>query len=153
MRAEHFGSSSEGMLVRLGQGLKAAVGEAGAAYRIGGDEFCVVVNGSAALVDAVTKRAAEGLTASNHGVEVSASWGAATVPDEAPNPSEAMRHSQTCVCTRRRSRAASPTPRSRCCRRSRRPRPWAARAEAVGVLPRPLRGSSWGKEPEGPSRD
>ncbi|HEX5375128.1 MAG TPA: GGDEF domain-containing protein [Solirubrobacterales bacterium] len=92
------------LLARLGQGLKAAVGDAGAAYRIGGDEFCVVVSGSAEAVDAVAKRAAEGLTASNHGVEVSASWGAATVPDEASDPSEAMQLADVRMYAQKESR-------------------------------------------------
>jgi len=92
------------LLVRLGQGLNAAVGDAGAAYRIGGDEFCVLVHGSAEAVDAVTKRATEGLTASHHGVEVSASWGAATVPGEAPNPSEAMQLADVRMYAQKESR-------------------------------------------------
>ncbi len=95
------------LLERMGQGLKAAVGDAGAAYRIGGDEFCAVVNGSAEVVDAVTRRAAEGLTASNHGVEVSASWGAATVPDEASNPSEAMQLADLRMYAQKESRRVS----------------------------------------------
>ena len=92
------------LLVRLGQGLNAAIGDAGAAYRIGGDEFCLLVTGSAEAVDAVTKRATEGLTASNHGVEVSASWGAATVPDEAPNPAEAMQLADVRMYAQKESR-------------------------------------------------
>jgi diguanylate cyclase (GGDEF)-like protein len=97
------------LLMRLGRRLKSAVGDAGFAYRIGGDEFCVVVSGPAEIVDAVTKRAAEGLTASNHGVEVSASWGAATVPDEAPNPAEAMQLADLRMYAQKESRrVASP---------------------------------------------
>ncbi len=97
------------LLMRLGRGLKSAVGDAGFAYRIGGDEFCVVVSGPAETVDAVTRRAAEGLTASNHGVEVSASWGAATVPDEAPNPAEAMQLADLRMYAQKESRrVASP---------------------------------------------
>ncbi len=97
------------LLVRLGRRLRTAIGDDGTAYRIGGDEFCVVVDGSAETVDAVTKRAAEGLTASNHGVEVSASWGAATVPDEAPNPSEAMQLADLRMYAQKESRrVASP---------------------------------------------
>jgi diguanylate cyclase (GGDEF)-like protein len=78
------------LLARLGRDLRAAVGDAGAAYRMGGDEFCVLVYGSAETVDAVKRRAAQALTASNHRVEVSASWGAVALPEEAKSPSEAM---------------------------------------------------------------
>ena len=78
------------LLVRLGQGLRAAVGDVGTAYRIGGDEFCALVHGSREVIDRTTRRAAQALTASNHGVEVSSAWGVVAVPEEATEPLEAM---------------------------------------------------------------
>jgi len=78
------------LLARFGRALRAVLGNRAAAYRIGGDEFCVVAHGSAEEIDAVKKRAAEALTARDRGVEVSSSWGAVSIPAEAASPSEAM---------------------------------------------------------------
>ena len=92
------------LLARLGRRLRAAIGEDGAAYRIGGDEFCAVVTGSGETVGAVTKRAAQALTESDRGVEVSSSWGVAAIPDEAATPSEAMQLADVRMYAQKESR-------------------------------------------------
>lgn len=92
------------LLARLGRRLRAAVGDDGAAYRIGGDEFCAVVTGSGETVGAVTKRAAQALTESDRGVEVSSSWGVAAIPDEAATPSEAMQLADVRMYAQKESR-------------------------------------------------
>jgi len=79
------------ILARLGGQLSRVVGEDGMAYRIGGDEFAVLIDCDASRQDAVTKRAAEALSASGTGYEVSAAWGAAAIPADATEPAEAMR--------------------------------------------------------------
>jgi diguanylate cyclase (GGDEF)-like protein len=79
------------LLTRLGRRLAAAIGEEGAAYRIGGDEFCLLLGTRRSRFDRLLKDAAAALTESNRGVEVSASWGLVTVPEEAGSPSEALR--------------------------------------------------------------
>ena len=96
------------LLVRLGQRLRAAVGDDGATYRIGGDEFCAVVNGSGEAVEAVTKRAAQALTESDRGVEVGSSWGVAAIPEEAADPSEAMQLADVRMYAQKESRRAHP---------------------------------------------
>jgi diguanylate cyclase (GGDEF)-like protein len=78
------------LLVRLGGELRAAVGDDGTAYRIGGDEFCLLLRCEEARFDAVGRKAAKALTASEKGVEVAASWGAAAIPREAGDPSAAL---------------------------------------------------------------
>lgn len=70
------------LLVRLGAALAAAVGEDGMAYRIGGDEFCVLLTCPAARTEAVTRAVTQALTASGPGYEVGSSWGAVEVPAE-----------------------------------------------------------------------
>lgn len=92
------------LLARLGQRLRAAVGGTGAAYRIGGDEFCAVVDGSVETVEAATKRAAEALTERDRGVEVSSSWGIALIPGEAASPSEAMQLADVRMYAQKESR-------------------------------------------------
>jgi diguanylate cyclase (GGDEF)-like protein len=78
------------LLARLGESLREAAGEAGTAYRIGGDEFCLLLTCPKEHFDAVARGAAQALTASEKGVEVGASWGAAEIPAEAEDPSAAL---------------------------------------------------------------
>jgi diguanylate cyclase (GGDEF)-like protein len=78
------------LLVRLGHRLGEAAGEDGTAYRIGGDEFCLLASGPEEGVEALTLRAARALCASDRGVEVRSSWGAVTIPREAATPSGAL---------------------------------------------------------------
>ena len=77
-------------LARIGHELREAVGEDGTAYRAGGDEFCVLLTCDENRVDAAKRNAAEALTSSGKGFEVAASWGAATIPEEASDPREAL---------------------------------------------------------------
>jgi two-component system cell cycle response regulator len=78
------------LLNRLGAALKATVGDDGSAYRIGGDEFCLLLTCAEERFPIAAKAAAEALTASDRGVEVGASCGAATIPAEAGDPSAAL---------------------------------------------------------------
>jgi diguanylate cyclase (GGDEF)-like protein len=78
------------LLARLGRRLRSALEGDGAAYRIGGDEFCAVLTCAEAQFDEAVREAASALTESDRGVEVSASWGAVTVPGEADSTREAL---------------------------------------------------------------
>lgn len=92
------------LLAHLGEELRRAAGPTAAAYRIGGDEFCLLARGSRDEADAITRRAAMALTASRHGVEVSASWGAATIPSEAATPLEALQLADVRMYAQKESR-------------------------------------------------
>jgi GGDEF domain-containing protein len=70
------------LLVRLAGRLQRAVAGHGTAYRLGGDELCVLVD-DPALLDACDAALREG--------EIGASYGAARLPDEAPTPNAALR--------------------------------------------------------------
>jgi diguanylate cyclase (GGDEF)-like protein len=84
------------MLSMLGRRLRGAIDpQEATAYRLGGDEFLVLVDGG--LVDRgmpgrteLATRSAEALSARGSGFDVSAAWGFASVPEEADSPSEAM---------------------------------------------------------------
>jgi two-component system cell cycle response regulator len=97
------------LLHRLGGLLKEAIGDDGSAYRIGGDEFCLLLTCAAGRFDAVAKGAAEALTASDRGVEVAAAWGAATIPTEAGNPSAALQLADVRMYAQKESRRGTPT--------------------------------------------
>jgi two-component system cell cycle response regulator len=84
------------MLGVLGKRLKAAVEPEATGYRLGGDEFLVLVDGGLAdrefgPRDDLAIKAAEALTSKGTGFDLSASWGIASMPEEADSPSEAMR--------------------------------------------------------------
>jgi two-component system, cell cycle response regulator len=84
------------MLATLGRRLGAATDPWATAYRLGGDEFLVVAEGSLldhgmAERDVLAARAAEALSSQGSGFDVSAAWGLASVPEEADFPADAMR--------------------------------------------------------------
>jgi diguanylate cyclase (GGDEF)-like protein len=82
--------AGDDLLARLGGRLAAAVGEEGIPYRVGGDEFCLLLGTDRSRFDQLVADAAAALTESDRGVDVSASWGIATVPQEAQSPREAL---------------------------------------------------------------
>ncbi len=92
------------LLTRLGRNLRDAVGADGTAYRIGGDEFCLLLSCAKERFDTVARRAAHALTASEKGVEVAASWGAAEIPREADSQSAAMQLADVRMYAQKESR-------------------------------------------------
>lgn len=109
--------AGDDLLVLLGQALREAVGEDGVAYRIGGDEFCVLLGCAENRFEEVTRNAAGALTAGGKGFAVNASWGAATIPQEAATPSEALQLADVRMYAQKESRrianGARVTPESR----------------------------------------
>jgi two-component system, cell cycle response regulator len=95
------------LLVRLGGALRDSVGDDGTAYRIGGDEFCLLLSCAEDRFDAVARSAAQALTQSDRGVEVGASWGAAQIPGEAGDPSAAMQLADVRMYAQKESRRAA----------------------------------------------
>jgi two-component system, cell cycle response regulator len=100
--------AGDAMLKRLGGQLKAALGENGVAYRIGGDEFAVLTAGVDGRQGEVAKRAAEALTASGPGFELSAAWGTVTIPAEADQPAAAMQLADVRMYAQKESRRLAP---------------------------------------------
>jgi diguanylate cyclase (GGDEF)-like protein len=100
--------AGDAMLERLGTQLKEAVGAAGAAYRMGGDEFAVLTAGDDGRHGPVAKRAAEALTASGPGYGLNAAWGTVTIPDEADNPTAAMQLADVRMYAQKESRRVAP---------------------------------------------
>jgi diguanylate cyclase (GGDEF)-like protein len=95
------------LLISLGAALQEGVGEDGTAYRIGGDEFCLLITCEPERFDEVARTAAEALSAKDRGVEVSASWGAATIPSEAGDPSAALQLADVRMYAQKESRRAA----------------------------------------------
>lgn len=82
--------AGDALLARLGESLAAAVLPAGSAYRLGGDEFCVLVQASAAEADRVSAAGREALTDHGRGFAVDASCGIVRIPTEAEDEGLAM---------------------------------------------------------------
>lgn len=92
------------LLNRLGTSLKATIGDDGSAYRIGGDEFCLLLTCAEDRFEAVARAATEALTESDRGVEVNSSWGATTIPAEAGDPSTALQLADVRMYAQKESR-------------------------------------------------
>jgi two-component system, cell cycle response regulator len=92
------------LLVRLGGALRGAVEGDGIAYRIGGDEFCVLLTCPPERFDAKTRDAAKALTAAGPGFDVSSSWGVVKVPEEESEPSAALQLADVRMYAQKESR-------------------------------------------------
>ena len=80
------------LLVRLAGALRAAMAEhGGCAYRLGGDEFCVLTSVPDGPAGAVTAAASLALTDYGCGFHITASYGAILLPEESQDVTEAMR--------------------------------------------------------------
>ncbi len=96
------------LLTRLGQRLREAIGEDGTAYRVGGDEFCVLLTCGEGRFEQATKHAAEALTERGRGYAIAASWGTAMVPSEADTPSAVLQLADVRMYAQKESRRGAP---------------------------------------------
>jgi len=88
---DSFGhSAGDALLARVAGRLDAAVAGEGRAYRLGGDEFCVLAGVTEGEPDDLARRAAAALTEDGEGFAVSCSYGAVLMPSEAGQLSEAL---------------------------------------------------------------
>jgi diguanylate cyclase (GGDEF)-like protein len=83
--------SGDALLVRLAARLVDAAAPAGRAFRMGGDEFCVLVEANPKDCAAVVLAGVAALTEEGDGFHVGAEHGAVVLPDEADDPIEALR--------------------------------------------------------------
>jgi diguanylate cyclase (GGDEF)-like protein len=89
---DSFGhTAGDDLLQRLGASLGEAVSRWGVAYRLGGDEFCVLASTEAMKADAIVAAAKAALSESGTGFSITASCGVVRLPSEAPTPTEALR--------------------------------------------------------------
>jgi diguanylate cyclase (GGDEF)-like protein len=83
--------AGDALLARLGATLATRIADRGRAYRIGGDEFCVVARPGRAGVDETVGIAVHALTEQGDGFSISAAHGAVLLPTDAATAEEAMR--------------------------------------------------------------
>ena len=82
--------AGDALLERLGGRLGLFAAPKGRAYRLGGDEFCLLVECTAAEVDAIIAGAAAALSERGEGFAITASQGSVLLPSEAGSMKEAM---------------------------------------------------------------
>ena len=82
--------AGDAMLARLGGRLAASLPEGGTAYRIGGDEFCILVPAAGGPLNGAIERAAAALTEHGSGFVVTSSYGTAALPNETEDPLDAL---------------------------------------------------------------
>ena len=82
--------AGDGLLVRLAARLAEAVGHIGDAYRLGGDEFCVVAAPGRYGIDSLLAACSAALNERGEGFEVTSSFGVVLLPEEAETPTLAL---------------------------------------------------------------
>jgi two-component system cell cycle response regulator len=85
--------AGDALLARLGAALQRAVASAGGgeAYRLGGDEFCIVATAAGGDVAGTVANAGAALTERGEAFAVGCSYGCVLVPDEADTAAAALR--------------------------------------------------------------
>ena len=107
---DNFGHpAGDKMLAMLGKRLQSAIESPATGYRLGGDEFLVLIDGGIAGLglerrEEIAVAAAEALTSNGKGFELSAAWGIASVPEEADSPAEAMQLADVRMYAQKESR-------------------------------------------------
>jgi diguanylate cyclase (GGDEF)-like protein len=82
--------AGDALLTRLGAKLATVPGGDGAAYRLGGDEFCLMAVVAEGEAEMLIDRACTALTERGEGFEIETSFGAIMIPDEATDASHAL---------------------------------------------------------------
>jgi len=83
--------AGDALLVRLGSNLAACLQGRGKAFRMGGDEFCVLIQPGADDPEQLVRSAAAALSESGEGFTIGCSYGSILLPEEASDPAEALR--------------------------------------------------------------
>ena len=82
--------AGDGLLARLGASLECVVVGQGRAYRLGGDEFCVLFTPGAAGSEPLLASCSAALTETGEGFSIGASFGSVVAPSEAEDATEAL---------------------------------------------------------------
>jgi two-component system cell cycle response regulator len=105
--------AGDALLARLGRNLAEAVGSEGRTYRMGGDEFCTLLEAPAQRARWLVEVAATALSEHGQGFEVGCSYGSVVVPDEARTESEALQVADRRLYRQKSSRRDAPRAQTR----------------------------------------
>jgi two-component system cell cycle response regulator len=105
---DNFGHpAGDSLLQRLGRSLAGCLGDRGGAYRMGGDEFCALIGGSALELEAAIRVASRALSESGEGFAIGCSYGSVVLPLEAEDMESALRLADRRMYAQKRSGRAS----------------------------------------------
>jgi two-component system, cell cycle response regulator len=82
--------AGDALLARLSDKLKTVVAPYGTAYRMGGDEFCVLLRDCAERLDALTAASVAALSERGPGFSIGAAHGVVSIPPELEDPAAVM---------------------------------------------------------------
>jgi diguanylate cyclase (GGDEF)-like protein len=99
--------AGDALLARFAGRLKQSVAGSGSAYRIGGDEFCVVADVDLKAGERLVRSGVAALSDAGEGWSVGCSWGLAWMPSEATGASEALRLADERMYAQKTSRATA----------------------------------------------
>jgi len=99
--------AGDDLLRRLGTQLSEATAPHGRAYRLGGDEFCILAATRQLPAEAICKAAEEALSDRGKGFEVGASWGKVLIPVEVVTATDALRLADKRMYSKKGMRAGS----------------------------------------------
>ncbi|MGN6258021.1 MAG: bifunctional diguanylate cyclase/phosphohydrolase [Solirubrobacterales bacterium] len=83
--------AGDDLLRRLGNALQASAEPHGRAYRLGGDEFCILAATRALSAEMICRAAEEALSERGKGFSITASWGKVLIPVEVTSSTDALR--------------------------------------------------------------
>jgi diguanylate cyclase (GGDEF)-like protein len=83
--------AGDDLLRRLSKQLAKAMEPVGTAYRLGGDEFCILASTRSAAAAAICEAAEQALSDRGQGFSIGASWGKVLIPVEVVSPTDALR--------------------------------------------------------------
>jgi diguanylate cyclase (GGDEF)-like protein len=99
--------AGDALLIRLGHQLAAAVGESGRAYRMGGDEFAMLIPGNSTEAAAAVQAGAAALSEHGEGFEITCSCGTVEIPGESVDRSSALQLADQRMYSQKDSRRPS----------------------------------------------
>jgi diguanylate cyclase (GGDEF)-like protein len=99
--------AGDSLLTRLGANLSSYVGERGTAYRLGGDEFCLLWSGADEYEQTI-HGARNALVEHGDGFSITSAYGAVLLPAEAPTAIDALRLADQRMYTQKHGRGATP---------------------------------------------
>jgi diguanylate cyclase (GGDEF)-like protein len=105
--------AGDALLTRLGANLGRAIGPYGKGYRLGGDEFCVLVVTGASSSQTIISLAVGALSEQGEGFTVRSSHGAVILPHEARDATSALRVADQRMYAQKEDRHSSATRQAR----------------------------------------
>lgn len=99
--------AGDALLARLGERLAAAVNPSGSAYRMGGDEFCILARRTPVAAEGLLAAAAAALADQGDGWGIDCSYGATWIPSEAKTPTDALRNADRRMYSNKASRSSA----------------------------------------------